>query len=303
MSITPYPTLRLKITPTPSLQLKFLPALPGFNASQAQNKVNGPVPASSTDNAIVRWDGTTGRMIQNSQVTLSDGATGNIEDSAFTYRTDSGFYFGAIVSYTSGVGWPLMNLLRGRGTQSSPSLPQSGDVLGAYLIRDHDAAFNPAGGISVTGLASENHTNAARGAKVAIGTTPNGTTGIIDRLIIDQNGVAYWQMAVIEDVVALTDGPTPALDASQGNIFTLSAAGDRTIAVPTNPNNGQKIVIRHFANGGARTLSLNTASGGFRFGTSLPGLTQTLSGKTDYVGAIYSSIDNRWDVVAYAKGF
>lgn len=34
--------------------------------------VNGPTPAASTDNAVVRWDGVTGRLIQNSNAILSD---------------------------------------------------------------------------------------------------------------------------------------------------------------------------------------------------------------------------------------
>ena len=104
-------------------------------------------------------------------------------------------------------------------------------------------------------------------------------------------------------MVALVDGATPALDASLGNIFTLAATGDQTIAVPTNATNGQKIIIRHLASGGARTLALNTGAGGFRFGTDITALTATSSGKTDYIGCIYSSIDSFWDVVAVTKGF
>ena len=104
-------------------------------------------------------------------------------------------------------------------------------------------------------------------------------------------------------VVTLTDGATPALDASLGDIFTLSAAGDRTIAVPTNPVAGKKIIIRHYASGGARTLALNSGAGGFRFGSTITALTQTTSGKYDYIGCIYNSTSGYWEVVAYAKGF
>ncbi len=104
-------------------------------------------------------------------------------------------------------------------------------------------------------------------------------------------------------VVALSDVATPSLDASTGIEFTLIATGDRTIAVPSSPTNGQKITIRHFASGGARTLALNTGTGGFRFGTDLTSLSQTASGKTDYIGAIYNLTDNKWDVVAYIKGY
>lgn len=134
----------------------------------------------------------------------------------------------------------------------------------------------------------------------ALGTAAPGTQVIAAR----QDHVHLKpSMAFLAVVVALTDGATPALDASLGDMFTLAAAGNRTIAVPSNPTNGQKIIIRHLASGGARTLALNSGAGGFRFGTDITALTQTASGKTDYIGCIYSSIDSFWDVVAYTKGF
>lgn len=45
-----------------------------INASSSGNAagVSGPAGASSTDNAIARWDGTTGRLLQDSGLTLSD---------------------------------------------------------------------------------------------------------------------------------------------------------------------------------------------------------------------------------------
>ena len=46
--------------------------------------VTGPV--SSTDNAIVRWDGTAGDTIQNSTVTISDtGAVSGVRSIAMLY--------------------------------------------------------------------------------------------------------------------------------------------------------------------------------------------------------------------------
>lgn len=107
----------------------------------------------------------------------------------------------------------------------------------------------------------------------------------------------------VESVIALTDGATPALDASLGKTFTLAAAGDRTIAIPSNAVTGMRIIIRHLASGGARTLALNTGAGGFRFGSDIAALTQTVSGKTDYIGAVYHGTDSKWDVVSYVKGF
>ena len=114
---------------------------------------------------------------------------------------------------------------------------------------------------------------------------------------------ANLPILAVNTVSVLSDGATPALDASLGNFFTLSAAGDRTIAVPTNATNGQKIVIRHLASGGARTLALNSGAGGFSFGSDITALSQTVSGKYDYIGCIYNSTSSFWDVVSYIKGF
>lgn len=109
--------------------------------------------------------------------------------------------------------------------------------------------------------------------------------------------------SITETVVVLTDGATPALDASLGNIFTLTAAGDRTIAVPTNATSGKKIIIRHTASGGARTLALNSGAGGFGFGSDITALTATASGKTDYIGCIYNAATSTWSVAGVVKGY
>lgn len=44
----------------------------GAATAMAINYVNGPADGVSTDNALVRWDGATGRLVQNSGTTLSD---------------------------------------------------------------------------------------------------------------------------------------------------------------------------------------------------------------------------------------
>lgn len=104
--------------------------------------------------------------------------------------------------------------------------------------------------------------------------------------------------------VNLTDGASVALDASLGSYFRLSAAGNRTISVPTNPTDGQSITIEHLASGGARTLSLTTgSSGAFAFGTTITALTATTSGARDMIRAVYNSTAARWFVVGYVKGF
>jgi hypothetical protein len=128
---------------------------------------------------------------------------------------------------------------------------------------------------------------------------PNGLKFRLENRNVIDPGHKHFPYDV---VVTLTDGATPALNASLGSIFDLVAAGNRTIAVPTNPTSGKKIIIRHTASGAARTLALNTGAGGFRYGTDITGLTETGSGLTDYIGAIYNATDSYWDVVAYTKG-
>lgn len=119
------------------------------------------------------------------------------------------------------------------------------------------------------------------------------------------DGVAFDGTANIslEHTVTLTDGATPALDAALGSVFRLVAAGDRTIGVPTNPRDGQRILIQHKASGANRTLALNAGAGGFRFGSTITALTATLSGKTDYLECVYNAADNFHDLISYVKGF
>ncbi len=136
------------------------------------------------------------------------------------------------------------------------------------------------------------------------------TTSVADVGFIYADAGSLWTMdsdttktRLGTRVVALTDGATPALNAKLGDVFTLSAAGDRTIAVPSNPISGQRIIIRHTASGANRTLALNTGAGGFRFGTSITGLTITTSGLTDYIECVYNATASKWDVINYQKGF
>lgn len=92
-------------------------------------------------------------------------------------------------------------------------------------------------------------------------------------------------------------------NAAQGNLFRLSMSGNRTLAAPTNPVDGQRIVWEVTAVSATRTLSLSTGTGGFAFGSDIPALTATATNKTDFIGAIYNASAHKWRVVAYTKGF
>jgi hypothetical protein len=139
--------------------------------------------------------------------------------------------------------------------------------------------------VGVPGLKIGSHT-ISLSANAVIGGTNTG----------DQDLRATW--------VTLTDGATPALDASAGDVFYLAAGGDRTIAVPTNsPASGKTkvIVIAHHAVSADRTVALNAGAGGFRLGAWA--ITATVSGKTDYITALWNAVDSFYDVTGIAKGY
>jgi hypothetical protein len=80
----------------------------------------------------------------------------------------------------------------------------------------------------------------------------------------------------------------------QYNITALSTATTFSTTSTTTPNDGQKLMIRVLDNGTAQTLNWGTT---FTIvGTTLP--TTTVATKTTYVGCVYNSFNNRWDVIA-----
>jgi hypothetical protein len=67
-------------------------------------------PGSSTDNAVVRWDGTSGATTQNSSVTIDD--SGNVTTAGRIHSTTTGFRFPDNTDQTTaGVIGPLVLLI------------------------------------------------------------------------------------------------------------------------------------------------------------------------------------------------
>jgi hypothetical protein len=103
--------------------------------------------------------------------------------------------------------------------------------------------------------------------------------------------------------VVLTAGASVTIDASLGDYFTLVAnTASWTLQTPTNPTHGQRIMLRVKQDGtGSRVV---TYGAGFRFGTDLlAAVLSTAINKTDYLGFVYDSVDTKWDVVAFVKGY
>ena len=95
---------------------------------------------------------------------------------------------------------------------------------------------------------------------------------------------------------------TIAVDASQGNDFRVTIAGNRTLGNPANPMDGQKIVFQVTqGTGGGFTLSYGS---GYEFSTGLPQPTlSTTAGKTDLLAFVYNADKGKWLLAAFVAGF
>lgn len=114
-------------------------------------------------------------------------------------------------------------------------------------------------------------------------------------------------LAPLDSVVTMTATSGATFTSTAGKFFRWAIGGDWVVPPPSAAIGGQRISMQLYADSGPRTpaFSTSTAAGGWRFGTTLTStmITAISSGKTDYVDALYSSADSKWDVVTYAKGY
>jgi hypothetical protein len=108
--------------------------------------------------------------------------------------------------------------------------------------------------------------------------------------------------ALAPAVVSLTDAGTIAVDASLGNDFRVTIAGNRTMGTPANPDNGQQILFQITqGSGGSRTL---TWASGYEFSARLPQpVLSTSAGQTDLLAFIYNAPGATWLFVGFVGGF
>lgn len=103
-------------------------------------------------------------------------------------------------------------------------------------------------------------------------------------------------------VVALTDAPAIAVDASLGNDFRVTINGDRTMEDPANPLDGQKAVFQ-VTQGTGGPFSLTWGSS-YEFSTGLPQPSlSTAAGDTDLLAFIYNAAKGKWFMAAFVNGF
>jgi hypothetical protein len=75
---------------------------------------------------------------------------------------------------------------------------------------------------------------------------PGGSVGQVLSKASGADGDVEWSTVSggSPTVVALTDASTITIDASLGDVFTVTLGGDRTIAAPTNSTDGKKITLK-----------------------------------------------------------
>jgi hypothetical protein len=98
----------------------------------------------------------------------------------------------------------------------------------------------------------------------------------------------------------LADAATIATDASLSTHFRMtSMTGDRTLGVPSNPTDAQRVLWELTADATDRTLTLSVdVLDGFERTTTAPNSTVFIpAGKTGFVAAIYSLARRRWSLL------
>lgn len=102
--------------------------------------------------------------------------------------------------------------------------------------------------------------------------------------------------------VTLTDGASIATDASLSNYFRVTLAGNRTLANPTNPTDGQLCTWEVTQDGvGSRTLAYGAQ---FTYGTDITEIVlSTGAGLVDFIEARYHSGSSEWRFTKFVKGY
>lgn len=158
------------------------------------------------------------------------------------------------------------------------------------------------GNIVITNRATNGQIQLTAGTSTGVITL---ATGGATRLTLASTGFATFARGMVSGVSTLTDAANIALDASLGNHFRVTLAGNRTLNAPTNPTDGQRIAIEVIQDAtGGRTLTLTTGALGFAFGTDIPSITLTTTANLrDFIECVYNSTAQRWYVIRFVKGY
>jgi hypothetical protein len=269
-------------------------------------------PASSTDNAVVRWDGTSGSLVQNSSVVIDDsgnvgiGTTspGSILELAstgpvLTLNDTNGVVGGSQTSRisfeASGTETGTIGIASGAGFMAVNN--KSGSL--ALLADSNNTSTSSAMTFSVDGSEAARFDSSGN---FGIGTsTPSalldvdGTTRLGGAVSVEDNEVTRPKLKdYSETTVIANTGATYTIDLENGNVFNLTLTGDCTYTFSNPPASGSAgafTLIQNQDGTGSRTVtwpaSVEWAGG------SAPTITSTAS-STDVFTFITTDGGTTW---------
>lgn len=220
-----------------------------FAAVSGTGDVVGP--ASATDNAIARYNLTSGKLLQNSAVTIDD--SGNVNTSGTV--TASNLTANSLIDHST------VTLTAGAG------LSGGGDITTSRAFAlDVNSLTTAVGADQLTDEVAVYNQNDAATRKITLSDlqTLIGGGGSGDLLaannLSDVNSANLSRMNINQGLVTLVDGANISTDADLGNVFEVTLAGNRTLDNPTNLKAGATYIyfVKQDATG-SRTLAYGSA--------------------------------------------
>lgn len=137
----------------------------------------GPHPATSADLAITS-------QVSDTKTTLSVFSTSS--NNAVQIQNQNAFSLAAEVA--SNTNSPSINFERARGTLAAKTQALAGDVLGSFVFNGYTGSADGAFAAAFGAVATENQASGHAGAELVFQTTPNGSSTLVPRLVINQDG-------------------------------------------------------------------------------------------------------------------
>jgi hypothetical protein len=124
--------------------------------------------------------------------------------------------------------------------------------------------------------------------------TVDGTTGNITTA----GSITTSGAPVLPAHTFLASGGTITPNATITSTVFVTVDAVATIHGPTGGYNGQKILFKLSQDSTGHSVTFSTGTGNFQFIPSTSSFTASGANKVDFVGAIYDSVANLWDIVS-----